>query len=45
MIYKNCYTPRLSAVMLIFQCIIFFLLFTNFFVQTYVLKKSKKKAQ
>lgn len=41
MLYKNCYTPRLSAVMLVFQCIVFFILFTNFFVHTYIVRKRK----
>jgi len=39
--YLNCYQPRLSVYLLGFQCIIFFILFTNFFIQAYVLKKKK----
>lgn len=42
----NCYRPRVSAVLLVLQCSVFFTLFTNFFIQTYIMGgKRKKKAQ
>jgi hypothetical protein len=40
---KNCYRPRISAVLLTFQCAVFFALFSNFFINNYF-KGSKKRA-
>lgn len=40
----NCYRPRISAVLLAFQCAVFFALFANFFVRSYFFKSSKKAA-
>ena len=39
---QNCYRPRVSAVLLVVQCSVFFALFTNFFVKTYIMGAKKK---
>lgn len=36
---KDCYRPRLSPWMLLVQCVLFFILFANFFRQAYGKKK------
>jgi hypothetical protein len=38
-LYTRSYMPRVSAVLLTFQCAVFFALFTNFFVKAYLVKK------
>jgi hypothetical protein len=37
----GCYQPRLSPVMLLFQCFIFFILFANFYRQAYLQRGQK----
>eukprot|EP00208_Stichococcus_sp_RCC1054_P003167 CAMPEP_0206135196 /NCGR_PEP_ID=MMETSP1473-20131121/528_1 /ASSEMBLY_ACC=CAM_ASM_001109 /TAXON_ID=1461547 /ORGANISM="Stichococcus sp, Strain RCC1054" /LENGTH=286 /DNA_ID=CAMNT_0053526959 /DNA_START=137 /DNA_END=997 /DNA_ORIENTATION=- len=34
---KACYTPRLAPVFLVFQCVVFFVLFANFYQKTYIM--------
>ena len=35
---KDCYRPRLSPWLLLVQCVLFFILFANFFRQAYLKK-------
>lgn len=39
----DCYRPRLLAVLQVFQCTVFMLLFLNFFLKTYVFKAKRSK--
>ena len=39
---KDCYRPRLSPWMLLVQCVLFFILFANFFRQAYGKKKGSR---
>lgn len=41
LLYTDCFKPRIQPVLLVFQCVIFFVLFANFAIQTYVLKPKK----
>lgn len=43
LLVKDCYKPRLVVVYLLFQCIIFFILFANFALKTYWRKKNKSQ--
>ena len=42
-LYNQCSFPRIPAAMLVFQCVVFFALFANFYVQTCVRGKGKKR--
>lgn len=44
LLVTNCYTPRLCAVFLLFQCIVFFALFTDFARKTYWMPEKKHKS-